>query len=83
MGTLTSCRDERVRAERAAAATSLDAVDASVDEWRAAVKAGRREFEAWLDSRRRRQVAAVRAIASERGTRTSRAASSSPRSARA
>ena len=40
LGTLDKL-DERVRARFAAAATSLDAVDALVAEWRAAVKAGR------------------------------------------
>ncbi len=66
LGTLDKL-DERVRARFAAAATSLDAVDALVAEWRAAVKAGRPEFGRWLNSPSKvGQVAAVRAIASER-----------------
>lgn len=66
LGTLDKL-DERVRARFAAAATSLDAVDALVAEWRAAVKAGRPEFGRWLNIPSKvGQVAAVRAIASER-----------------
>ena len=66
LGTLDKL-DERVRARFAAAATSLDAVDALVAEWRAAVKAGRGEFGRWLNIPSKvGQVAAVRAIASER-----------------
>ena len=66
LGTLDKL-DERVRARYAAAATSLDAVDALVAEWRAAVKAGRGEFGTWLNIPSKvGQVAAVRAIASER-----------------
>ena len=66
LGTLDKL-DERVRARFAAAATSLDAVDALVAEWRAAVKAGRAEFGRWLNIPSKvGQVAAVRAIASER-----------------
>ena len=67
LGTLDKL-DERVRARfAAAAATSLDAVDALVAEWRAAVKAGRGEFGTWLNIPSKvAQVAAVRAIACER-----------------
>ena len=66
LGTLDKL-DERVRARFAAAATSLDAVDALVAEWRAAVKAGRAEFGRWHNSPSMvGQVAAVRAIARER-----------------
>lgn len=66
LGTLDKL-DERVRARFAVAATSLDAVDALVAEWRAAVKAGRGEFGTWLNIPSKvGQVAAVRAIASER-----------------
>jgi NAD(P)-dependent dehydrogenase (short-subunit alcohol dehydrogenase family) len=66
LGTLDKL-DERVRARFAAAATSLDAVDALVAEWRAAVKAGRGEFGTWLNIPSKvAQVAAVRAIARER-----------------
>ena len=66
LGTLDKL-DERVRARFAAAATSLDAVDALVAEWRAAVKAGLGEFGRWLNIPSKvGQVAAVRAIASER-----------------
>jgi len=81
LGTLDKL-DERVRARFAAAATSLDAVDALVAEWRAAVKAGRAEFGRCSTSRRRsaRSRPCGRSRASA-GTRTSRAASSSPRSA--
>jgi len=67
LGTLDKL-DERVRARFAAAATTgLDAVDALVAEWRAAVKAGRDEFGTWLNIPSKvAQVAAVRAIAHER-----------------
>ena len=66
LGTLDKL-DERVRARFAAAATNLDAVDALVAEWRAAVKAGQSEFGTWLNIPSKvGQVAAVRAIASER-----------------
>jgi len=66
LGTLDKL-DERVRARFAAAATSLDAVDALVAEWRAAVKAGRGEFGTWLNVPSKvAQVAAVRAVARER-----------------
>ena len=66
LGTLDKL-DERVRARYAAAATSLDAVDALVAEWRAAVKAGRGEFGTWLNIPSKvAQVAAVRAVARER-----------------
>jgi len=66
LGTLDKL-DERVRARFAAAATSLDAVDALVGEWRAAVKAGRGEFGTWLNIPSKvAQVAAVRAVAHER-----------------
>jgi len=67
LGTLDKL-DERVRARFAAAATTgLDAVDALVAEWRAAVKAGRDEFGTWLNIPSKvAQVAAVRAIARER-----------------
>ena len=83
LGTLDKL-DERVRARFAAAATSLDAVDALVAEWRAAVKAGRRRgFGTWLNIPSK--VAPGRRRAGDRarapGRATSRAASSSPRSA--
>ena len=66
LGTLDKL-DERVRARFAAAATSLDAADALVAEWRAAVKAGRGEFGTWLNIPSKvAQVAAVRAVARER-----------------
>jgi NAD(P)-dependent dehydrogenase (short-subunit alcohol dehydrogenase family) len=67
LGTLDKL-DERVRARfAAAAATNLDAVDALVAEWRAAVKAGRGEFGTWLNIPSKvAQVAAVRAIARQR-----------------
>ena len=69
LGTLDKL-DDRVRPRFAAAATSLDAVDALVEEWRAAVKAGRAAtegFGAWLNIPSKvAQVAAVRAIADER-----------------
>ena len=66
LGTLDKL-DERVRARFAAAATSLDAADALVAEWRAAVKAGRGEFGTWLNVPSKvAQVAAVRAVARER-----------------
>jgi len=66
LGTLDKL-DERVRARFAAAATNLDAVDALVAEWRAAVKAGRSEFGTWLNIPSKvAQVAAVRAVARER-----------------
>ena len=62
--------DERVRPRFADAATSLDAVDALVAEWRAAVHDGRGErrgFGDWLNIPSKvAQVAAVRAIARER-----------------
>ena len=66
LGTLDKL-DERVRARFAAAATGLDAVDALVAEWRAAVMAGRSEFGTWLNIPSKvAQVAAVRAVARER-----------------
>ena len=69
LGTLDKL-DERVRPRFAAAAASLDAVDALVAEWRAAVHAGRAEqegFGTWLNIPSKvAQVAAVRAIARER-----------------
>ena len=69
LGTLDKL-DERVAARFAAAAASLDAVDALVAEWRAAVHDGRAEaegFGTWLNIPSKvAQVAAVRAIARER-----------------
>jgi NAD(P)-dependent dehydrogenase (short-subunit alcohol dehydrogenase family) len=67
LGTLDKL-DERVRPRFAAAAESLDAVDGLVEQWRAAVKAGRDEgFGTWLNIPSKvAQVAAVRAIAAER-----------------
>jgi carbonyl reductase 1 len=68
LGTLDKL-DDRVR-PRFAAAASLDAVDALVERWRAAVKAGRaveEGFGTWLNIPSKvAQVAAVRAIAHER-----------------
>jgi carbonyl reductase 1 len=67
LGTLDKL-DERVRLRFAAAAESLDAVDGLVEQWRAAVEAGRDEgFGTWLNIPSKvAQVAAVRAIAAER-----------------
>ena len=70
LGTLDKL-DERVAGRFAAAATeSLDAVDALVADWRAAVHAGRAEAEGygtWLNIPSKvAQVAAVRAVARER-----------------
>ena len=69
LGTLDKL-DARVRPRFAAAAASLDAVDALVDEWRDAVHARRAEqegFGAWLNIPSKvAQVAAVRAVARER-----------------
>ena len=69
LGTLDKL-DDAVRPRFAAAATSLDAVDALVERWRAAVKAGRaveEGFGTWLNIPSKvAQVAAVRAIAHER-----------------
>jgi carbonyl reductase 1 len=69
LGTLDKL-DPRVRPRFAAAAASLDAVDALVAEWRAAVHAGRAEregFGTWLNIPSKvAQVAAVRAVARER-----------------
>ena len=70
LGTLDKL-DERVAGRFAAAATeSLDAVDALVADWRAAVHAGRAEAEGygtWLNIPSKvAQVAAVRALARER-----------------
>jgi len=69
LGTLDKL-DPRVRPRFAAAAASLDAVDALVAEWRAAVHAGRAELEGfgtWLNIPSKvAQVAAVRAVARER-----------------
>ncbi len=71
LGTLDKL-DERARPRFADAATSLDAVDALVAEWRAAVHDGRGEAEGfgdWLNIPSKvAQVAAVRAIARERRT---------------
>ena len=65
LGTLDKL-DDRVR-PLFAAATSLDEIDALVERWRAAVKAGRAEFGTWLNIPSKvAQVAAVRAIARER-----------------
>src|SRR6478672_7673728 len=69
LGTLDKL-DARVRPRFAAAAASLDAVDALVAEWRAAVHGGRAEqdgFGTWLNVPSKvAQVAAVRAVARER-----------------
>ena len=69
LGTLDKL-DARVRPRFAAAAASLDAVDALVAEWRDAVHAGRAEqegFGTWLNIPSKvAQVAAVRAVARER-----------------
>jgi NAD(P)-dependent dehydrogenase (short-subunit alcohol dehydrogenase family) len=69
LGTLDKL-DPRVRSRFAAAAASLDAVDALVAEWRDAVHAGRAErdgFGTWLNIPSKvAQVAAVRAVARER-----------------
>jgi carbonyl reductase 1 len=69
LGTLDKL-DPRVRPRFAAAAASLDAVDALVAEWRDAVHAGRAErdgFGTWLNIPSKvAQVAAVRAVARER-----------------
>ncbi len=71
LGTLDKL-DDRVRPRFAAAATSLDAVDALVADWRDAVHAGRAEaegFGAWLNIPSKvAQVAAVRAMAQQRRT---------------
>jgi carbonyl reductase 1 len=68
LGTLDKL-DPCVRPRFAAAAASLDAVDALVAEWRAAVHAGRAEregFGTWLNIPSKvAQVAAVRAVARE------------------
>lgn len=69
LGTLDKL-DPRARPRFAAAAASLDAVDALVAEWREAVHAGRAEregFGTWLNIPSKvAQVAAVRAVARER-----------------
>jgi NAD(P)-dependent dehydrogenase (short-subunit alcohol dehydrogenase family) len=69
LGTLDKL-DARVRPRFAAAAARLDAVDALVAEWRAAVHGGRAEqdgFGTWLNVPSKvAQVAAVRAVARER-----------------
>ena len=69
LGTLDKL-DARVRSRFAAAAAKLDAVDALVAEWRAAVHGGRAEqdgFGTWLNVPSKvAQVAAVRAVARER-----------------
>lgn len=69
LGTLDKL-DPRARPRFAAAAASLDAVDALVAEWRDAVHAGRAEregFGTWLNIPSKvAQVAAVRAVARER-----------------
>ena len=69
LGTLDKL-DEGVRPRFVAAATSLDAVDALVEQWRVAVKAGHAAtegFGTWLNIPSKvAQVAAVRAIAHER-----------------
>lgn len=69
LGTLDKL-GERVRPRFAAAAASLDSVDALVAEWRHAVAAGRAEqegFGTWLNIPSKvAQVAAVRALARER-----------------
>ena len=69
LGTLDKL-DERAAGRFAAATESLDAVDALVADWRAAVHAGRAEAEGygtWLNIPSKvAQVAAVRALARER-----------------
>ncbi len=69
LGTLDKL-DDRVAGRIAAAAESLDAVDALVADWRQAVREGRAEDEgygAWLNIPSKvAQVAAVRAVARER-----------------
>jgi carbonyl reductase 1 len=69
LGTLDKL-DERARRRFADAAESMDAVDALVAEWRAAVHAGRaaeESFGTWLNIPSKvAQVAAVRAVARER-----------------
>jgi carbonyl reductase 1 len=67
LGTLDKL-EERVRDRFAAVAEQdLDAVDALVAEWRAAVHAGSDEFGSWLNIPSKvAQVAAVRALARER-----------------
>jgi carbonyl reductase 1 len=69
LGTLDKL-DPRVRPRFEAASAGLDAVDALVAEWRAAVHAGRAEqegFGTWLNIPSKvAQVAAVRAVARER-----------------
>jgi carbonyl reductase 1 len=69
LGTLDKL-DERVRPRFTAAAAGLEAVDALVAQWRAAVHAGRAEqegFGTWLNIPSKvAQVAAVRAVARER-----------------
>ena len=69
LGTLDKL-DERAAGRFAAATESLDAVDALVADWRAAVHAGRAEAEGygtWLNIPSKvAQVAAVRALAHER-----------------
>jgi NAD(P)-dependent dehydrogenase (short-subunit alcohol dehydrogenase family) len=69
LGTLDKL-DHRVAGRFAAAATSLDAVDALVEEWRLAVHDRRAEeegFGTWLNIPSKvAQVAAVRAVAQER-----------------
>jgi carbonyl reductase 1 len=69
LGTLDKL-DDRVAGRFAAAAGSLDAVDALVAEWRRSVLAGRAEadgFGTWLNIPSKvAQVAAVRAVARER-----------------
>jgi len=69
LGTLDKL-DPRVRPRFEAAGAGLDAVDALVAQWRAAVHAGRAEeegFGAWLNIPSKvAQVAAVRAVARER-----------------
>jgi NAD(P)-dependent dehydrogenase (short-subunit alcohol dehydrogenase family) len=69
LGTLDKL-DPRVAGRFAAAATSLDAVDALVEEWRHAVHDRRAEeegFGTWLNIPSKvAQVAAVRAVAQER-----------------
>jgi carbonyl reductase 1 len=69
LGTLDKL-DDQVAGRFAAAATSLDAVDALVEEWRHAVhdrRAGEEGFGTWLNIPSKvAQVAAVRAVAQER-----------------
>jgi NAD(P)-dependent dehydrogenase (short-subunit alcohol dehydrogenase family) len=71
LGTLDKL-DDRIAGRFARAAEHLDAVDALVADWRAAVHAGRAEregFGAWLNIPSKvAQVAAVRAVARERRT---------------